>query len=241
MRLQILLVSAAVVAAQGISLAERDIGRDPSPKTAEVGFGIFPNSPIDTFPVCLTTGAGGPTDPCAYKIHKLVPEETTIAWGGEVTFHVHGGGHAIAIYPVSRKTTRADIGEFLCAANPGIDPATIPDPANHPCNGTTAAGQANAALDHTVTDGRGDVVIISGPGGTAHPNNRVWYTHNRLFSAGGNQFLLGIGAGPPPVTPTTGTLVTYKFLLPGRYLVICMNRSHFLNDWMFGFVNVELF
>jgi hypothetical protein len=36
-------------------------------------------------------------------------------------------------------------------------------------------------------------------------------------------------------------LVTYRFLVPGRYLVICMNRSHFLNDWMFGFVNVELF
>jgi hypothetical protein len=24
----------------------------------------------------------------------------------------------------------------------------------------------------------------------------------------------------------------------GRYLVLCMNRVHFLNDWMFGFVNV---
>jgi hypothetical protein len=24
----------------------------------------------------------------------------------------------------------------------------------------------------------------------------------------------------------------------GRYLVICMNRSHYLNDWMFGFVDV---
>jgi len=23
-----------------------------------------------------------------------------------------------------------------------------------------------------------------------------------------------------------------------RYLVICMNRTHFLNDWMFRFVNV---
>ena len=61
------------------------------------------------------------------------------------------------------------------------------------------------------------------------------------MSAGGNQFLTGVGAGPPPVTPTTGQLITYRFLVPGRYLVICMNRSHFMNDWMFGFVNVELF
>ena len=35
-----------------------------------------------------------------------------------------------------------------------------------------------------------------------------------------------------------GHVVSYQFLKTGRYLVICMNRSHFLNDWMFGFVNV---
>jgi hypothetical protein len=33
-------------------------------------------------------------------------------------------------------------------------------------------------------------------------------------------------------------LITYRFLKTGRYLVTCMNRTHFLNDWMFGFVNV---
>ena len=51
------------------------------------------------------------------------------------------------------------------------------------------------------------------------------------MSAGGQQFLAGNN------TPA-GQLLTYQFLHPGRYLVICMNRSHFLNDWMFGFVNV---
>ena len=35
-----------------------------------------------------------------------------------------------------------------------------------------------------------------------------------------------------------GQLLTYRFLKTGRYLVICMNRVHSLNDWMFGFVNV---
>jgi hypothetical protein len=253
MRLRLVLISGAVVAFQAVSFAQHNtfFSRPPAPKEAEVGFGVFPVGPIDTSPLCLTTGAGGPGDPCAYKIHKLVPEETTIRWGGEVTFHVHGGGHAIAIYNVSRKTTRFDIGELLCQ-NSTTDPGTIADPAAHTCQaaplvpGQTTPpppGAANAARDVTIRDARGDVVIVTGPGGLAHPNNRVWYTPGRLMSAGGNQFLTGvtIGTGVPPVTATTGQLVTYRFLVPGRYLVICMNRSHFMNDWMFGFVNVELF
>ena len=52
------------------------------------------------------------------------------------------------------------------------------------------------------------------------------------MSAGGEQFLNG------GTTVANGQLITYAFLKTGRYLVICMNRSHFLNDWMFGFVNV---
>jgi hypothetical protein len=67
-----------------------------------------------------------------------------------------------------------------------------------------------------------------------HPDNRVWYEPGRLMSAGGHQFLNGDIAQPP----TPGQLITYSFLKTGRYLVICMNRSHLLNDWMFGFVNV---
>ena len=39
----------------------------------------------------------------------LVPDETTIRKGGTVTFVVNGGGHGIAIYPVSKNTTRDDI------------------------------------------------------------------------------------------------------------------------------------
>jgi hypothetical protein len=56
------------------------------------------------------------------------------------------------------------------------------------------------------------------------------------MSVGGQQFLKGrtLPAGPT----SDGQLVTYRFFEKGRYLVICMNRSHSLNDWMFGFVNV---
>ena len=34
-------------------------------------------------------------------LHVVVPDEVTIAKGGTVTFMVNGGGHGVAIYPVS--------------------------------------------------------------------------------------------------------------------------------------------
>ena len=237
MRLQHLLV-AAIMAVPVVGFAQKgDLTHEhPAVPSVEVGFGVFP--PTGGFPGtgCATDAAvvGGPAPPGAYKGHLLSPEEVTVLKGGEVTFHVHGGGHAIAIYEVSKDTTRDEIGQQLC---PGFDPQTIANPANHTCPGGNAA---NAGASKTILDGHNDVVIISPPGG-AHPNNRVWYVPGRLMSAGGQHFLTGISPGVPAnvtVTATTGQLVTYSFLKTGRYLVICMNRSHFQNDWMFGFVNV---
>ncbi len=116
---------------------------------------------------------------------------------------------------------------------PGTDPGTIPNPMLHPCNRSTT----NANNAHIVSDGHRDVVIDASPNVTnVHPDNRLWYVPGRLMSAGGIQFLNG---GTIPAGPTSnGQLVTYQFLKTGRYLVICMNRIHSLNDWMFGFVNV---
>jgi hypothetical protein len=37
---------------------------------------------------------------------------------------------------------------------------------------------------------------------------------------------------------TRGAQVRYRFAEDGRYLAICINRVHAINDWMFGFVNV---
>ena len=87
-------------------------------------------------------------------------------------------------------------------------------------------------------DGNQNVVLVAQPNVTnVHPDNRVWSPEGRLMSAGGMQFLNG---GSIPAGPTSnGQLLTYQFLKSGRYLVICMNRVHFLNDWMFGFVNVQ--
>jgi plastocyanin len=200
---------------------------EPAPSDAAVDFGVFVSAPIPGTG-CATTGFGGPNDPCSYKLHHLTPEEVTIAKGGQVTFQVHGGGHGFALYEVSKNTTRDELGQFLC---PGTDPETITNPTMHTCN--LSASNANAL--HNIADGKGDIVIVASASTSTtpvHPENRVWYEPGRLMSVGGQQFING------GTTATNGQLLTYRFLKTGRYLVICMNRVHFLNDWMFGFVNV---
>jgi hypothetical protein len=236
MKFKSLFIAAAIVALPVVSIAvqgrdgDGHDGHQGAPAKAQVDFGVLPTAPLGP-PPCLQIGAiGGPTDPCSYKLHVLTPEESTVAKGGEVTFQVHGGGHGIALYRVSKDTTRDGIGQYLC---PGNDPKAVTDPALLNCN--LSATNANAR--HEVRDGDGDVVYVAAPNITnAHPDNRVWYERGRLLSAGGQQFLNGgtIAAGDT----SNGQLVTYRFLKPGRYLVICMNRTHHLNDWMFGFVNV---
>ena len=109
------------------------------------------------------------------------------------------------------------------------------DPSAHACN----LSQANANRQHIILDGKRDVVIEASPNVTnVHPDNRVWYEPGRLLSAGGVQFLNGGTTDATGTSAAGGQLITYRFLKTGRYLVHCMNRVHFLNDWMFGFVNV---
>jgi hypothetical protein len=239
-RVRVLVVSTILVITSVVGWAQHgDLTHgQPATPDASVAFGVLPTAPLGPAPCVQTpaTAIGGPTDPCSYKNHFLTPEEVTVLKEGEVTFQIHGGGHALAIYEVSKDTTRDDIGQYLC---PGFD--RTQDPGLHPCLGTDPAkGGANAAANHNIADGHGDVVIVSGAAGAppvVHPNNRVWSPDGRLMSAGGVQFLNG-GTTPTGTGPTGGELITYRFLKTGRYLVICMNRSHLLNDWMFGFVNV---
>ena len=214
----------------GLSTAHAQGPPRPVPTDATVDFGVLPLTPIGP-PPCLQSGAiGGPADPCSYLLHHLTPEEVTVRKGGQVTFQIHGGGHGFAIYEVSPNTTRDELGQFLCA---GADPETITAPGNHQCN----LSLANANARHIVLDGRDDVVLVAEPSATStHPDNRVWSEPGRLMSAGGQQFLNG-GTIPAGAT-SNGQLISYRFLKTGRYLVICMNRVHFLNDWMFGFVNI---
>jgi hypothetical protein len=74
------------------------------------------------------------------------------------------------------------------------------------------------------------------------------------MTAGANEWApIGLAPSPPPVEHLTrfrdlcqgganeadaGAADPVRFDRTGRYLVICMNRSHLLNDHMFGFVNV---
>jgi plastocyanin len=156
-----------------------------------------------------------PQPEASYEKHILDPNDVTIFKGGTVTFMMNGTGHAVAIYPVSKNTTRADISEDLCQGGPDV------------CN----VANMTAAQPYTITDGDGNVVIAV----AEFPTQRlVDSAPGQLFSAGGIPGILLTGS-----TPTTlGNQVKYRFAEDGRYLVICMNRVHALNDWMFGFVDV---
>jgi hypothetical protein len=232
MRFRLLVASVLVVAPLVLLAQNGDLTQQPATPDANVDFGVLPTAPLGPLPCLQTTGIGGPTDPCAFKLHHLTPEEVTIEKGGEVTFQIHGGGHAMAILEVSKNTTRDDIGPLLCGQN---DPTKMTDPAEHA--GCNLSSQSNN--EHIISDGKGDVVIVASANVTGvHPDNRVWSPPGRLMSAGGVQFLNG-GTVATGTGPTGGQLITYRFLKTGRYLVHCMNRVHFLNDWMFGFVNVS--
>ena len=161
--------------------------------------------------------------PPAPAHHHLYPDEVTIFKGGTVTFTFHGMGHGVAIYPVSKNTTRAHIAEDLCQ---GVYGPASPDPMA--CN----VENATAALPYTITDGNGQVVVDI----AEFPTQRqVDSTPGQLFSAGGLPGVLLTGS----TLTTRGQQVRYRFAKDGRYLVICINRVHSLNDWMLGFVNVR--
>lgn len=160
--------------------------------------------------------------PPAPAHHTLHPDEVTIFKGGTVTFTMNGTGHGLAIYPVSRNTSRAHISEDLCQGAFGSE---NPDPLV--CN----VANGTAALPYSITDGDGRIVIDV----AEFPTQRqVDSTPGQLFSAGGLPGVLLTGS----TLTTRGNQVRYRFAEDGRYLVICINRVHSLNDWMFGFVNV---
>ena len=148
-----------------------------------------------------------------------------------MTFVVNGGGHGIAIYPVSKNTTREDISADLCQGGETVCNAAAPttDPEN-------PVGTQN--LRYRINDGRHHLVIDTDTG--AHQPRVDDPTRRLLSSSGtipgapvtGGAFLVGTTA------TAVGNRIQYRFTETGRFLVICQNRGHLLNDWMFGFVNV---
>ena len=189
-------VAFGVVVLVGQNTQEQDLTDSPAVQDAEINFGSLHPQP----PVPLN--------------HVLLPDEVEIFKDGTVTFIVNGGAHGIAIYEVSKNTTRAHIEEDLCQGGQAV------------CNLASGTG----ALPYTVTDGHGNVIMETG---TNPPANRINTLPSQLFSAGAGIFLTG-------AKPTTaGTQVRNRFEKHRRYLVVCMNRSHYINDFMFGFVNVR--
>lgn len=162
--------------------------------------------------------------------------EATIFKDGTVTFRVNGGGHGVSVYKVSKDTTREDI----IGAGDGLCPTR-----SLPCTA------AFVAAPHVITDGHGNVVIDIGanpPFGRVDDADRVIVGTTALIpdglDANGNPIqIAGIfhqGTTAATATPTrlVGEQIRVKFTKNGRYLVICMNRGHSINDHMFSFVNV---
>jgi len=190
--------------------------------------------------------------------HFLFPDDVTIRKGGTVTFVINNGGHGIAIYPVSKNTTRDDIAEDLCQGPPGTAES---DRAAR----FTVCGGPQANLNYEITDGRGHLVIRTGANinnsfpRVDDPTDRLLATSGAVRACGPGEsepacdssvlganaaggFLTGnvlaIPTANPPVAQAIGNRVVYQFNETGRYLVICMNRAHLLDDHMFGFVTV---
>ena len=195
--------------------------------------------------------------------HFLNPDDVTIRKGGIVTFVINNGGHGLAIYPVDKHTTRADIAADLCDGNnhetgPGNE--ATDRAARFPL---CQAAQAN--LNYDIIDAKGNLIIRTGTN-VNNSNPRVDDPTNRLLGTSGRVRTCGpgeseptcdssaLGANPaggfltgnvvaiptatPPVLQAIGNRIVYQFNKTGRYLVICMNRAHSLNDHMFGFVSV---
>ena len=185
---------------------------------------------------------GGPTT------HFLAPDDVTVVEGGTVTFVANGGGHGVAIYRVAKNTTRAQIAADLCQG-PNDTAADDSDRAGRATVCNRPNNTANRA--YQLTDAKNDIVVEV-PLNTTTPDNnpnngnnpRVDDQDRTLLGTSGqipNSPASKAGAfltGTSNTNTNPGNRIQYRFLKEGRYLVICMNREHSMNDHMFGFVNV---
>jgi plastocyanin len=138
--------------------------------------------------------------------------------------------------------------------NPGVDVNGV---------STTITGTEN--LNYVIADAKGDAVIVTGfnltAANSAPPtviaNPRVddpAHSHRALATSGrapgdmanpdviknnpAGAFLTGTAFNAATGVGTPGNRIQVQFNRTGRFLVICMNRAHALNDHMFGFVSV---
>ena len=178
--------------------------------------------------VVVAFGQPQPQSTVPAEARVLVPAEATVGVGGTVTFDVNGPGHGIGVYPVSRNTTREDIEEDLCQGGPTV------------CNNTAMTQN----LAYHIVDGRHHLIIETDTGAN---QPRIDDPFHRFLSTSGSvpgepvtagAFLTGSVFVPATGASTPGNRIQVRFLKEGRYLVVCQNRGHLINDHMFGFVNV---
>jgi hypothetical protein len=122
-------------------------------------------------------------------------------------------------------------------------------------NGVPVIVVGTQNLDYMITDGKDNLIIEPGfnvpAAGANNPRlDDTEHTHRLLgtsgrSTAGDTTGLAAIRDNPAgafltgsAAPATVGNRINVQFLKTGRYLVICMNRGHSLNDHMFGFVNV---
>ena len=144
---------------------------------------------------------------------------TAVNRGGTVVFRVNQGGHGVSVYAVSKNTSREVIRAGLC-------------PTRNTCTAAFIAG------DHLIMDGEGNVVVDTGtnpPFARVDDAGRILVgTAAQATDTVAGRFHQGVAAnaanGPEQIR--------IKFSKKGRYLAICMNRNHSINDWMFGLFDV---
>jgi plastocyanin len=116
-------------------------------------------------------------------------------------------------------------------------------------------------LDYIVRDAKGDVIIDPGFNVTIPTTPPIVLNNPRLDDPMSSLRLLATSGASPGDTlnpaaiagnragafltgtaltpaPAAGHRIQVQFTRTGRFLVICMNRAHSLNDHMFGFVSV---
>lgn len=135
------------------------------------------------------------------------------------------GGTAILLNGTENLNYRIRDGKGELVVEPGFN-------INAANSGQTAVVVVNPRVDdpdHT------DRLLATSGASPGDVNNPAAIATNRAGA-----FLTGTAFNPaatPPVA-TAGNRIQVQFNRNGRYLVICMNRGHLLNDHMFGFVNV---
>jgi len=163
------------------------------------------------------------TIPNSVDSHILMPDDATVRVGGTVTFNVNGGSHGIGIYPVSKKRlVKTSMKTSVRVVRASANNATL-----------------TANSDYKIVDGRHHLIIETD---TAANQPRIDDPFHRYLSTSGSipGQPLTAGAFLTGSTSTTvpGHRIEIRFTKAGRYLVVCQNRGHLINDHMFGFVNV---